>query len=741
MVPDTTQRSSFARTAFLRRSPGVVALCLSLVLAGCGGGSNPAPITSITPITPTTPATPTTPSTPSTPSTTEVTSVPAAVPHSISGSVTGLRGTGLVLQNNAGDDLAVNADGSFSFASKLDAGRAYVVTVKSQPTGPTQVCSVNKSAGTVADADINNVSVVCSTSSFAVGGSVAGLQGTGGLVLQNNSGDDITLNASGRFVFSMPVASSAGYAVTVKTQPTSPAQTCSVSQGTGTVTTAAIDNVAITCAPVAYPVSGTVSGLASGASLSLQNNGADNLTVSGNGFFQFATRVASAGTYAVTVLAQPATQTCTVSNGSGTVGSAAITNVAVYCSTNVITVGGTVTGLQGTGLVLQNNAGNDLTLSANGSFTFSTPIVVNSAYAVTVKTQPGVPAQDCTVANGSGTAGSSNVINVVVTCGIASAKMLFVGNSTAAISPGIQPYSMPGTPGTFSATPLPAKAVAGVNSLAVDEDKKIVYAVSQQSVSSFSFTQSGLSNPTSLFTAPFLLSSIVRDPLGRVLFAAESNSSFVGALPLDANGFVQPPTNGWWGTTGPGNAVMAVDPTGRFLYVANAGNQDIRLYRPDAAGSLTYPAWIGVLATTPSAITIDPSGKFLYSVSNAGGSGYVYPINQTTGVLGAAQLFTATNSDLIAMNPGGTLAFTTSGSQIWVYSRNPVDGSLSPLTVLPDASGTPITSLMVDPDGTRLFALQQVGVEAFNINMPYTFNSLGFVTAPSDPASTLGLSR
>lgn len=76
-------------------------------------------------------------------------------------------------------------------------------------------------------------------------------------------------------------------------------------------------------------------------------------------------------------------------------------------------IGGTVSGLNGSGLVLEDNGGDDLTVSANGDFTFATK--VPGAYAVTVKTEPGDPAQACTVANGSGT-GGANVTNVAVTC-------------------------------------------------------------------------------------------------------------------------------------------------------------------------------------------------------------------------------------------------------------------------------------------------------------------------------------
>jgi hypothetical protein len=79
------------------------------------------------------------------------------------------------------------------------------------------------------------------------------------------------------------------------------------------------------------------------------------------------------------------------------------------------TVGGTVGGLSGT-LVLQNNAGNDLSVAANGMFTFSTALVGGASYSVTVKTQPAVPLQNCVVTNGSGAVSAGNVTNVSIVC-------------------------------------------------------------------------------------------------------------------------------------------------------------------------------------------------------------------------------------------------------------------------------------------------------------------------------------
>ena len=77
------------------------------------------------------------------------------------------------------------------------------------------------------------------------------------------------------------------------------------------------------------------------------------------------------------------------------------------------TIGGTVSGLVGAGLVLQNNSGDNQSVSANGAFTFSTSIDSGAAYSVTVSTEP--TGQNCTVTNGSGKA-SANVTNIQVVC-------------------------------------------------------------------------------------------------------------------------------------------------------------------------------------------------------------------------------------------------------------------------------------------------------------------------------------
>jgi len=267
---------------------------------------------------------------------------------------------------------------------------------------------------------------------YAIGGTVSGLSGTG-LVLQNNVGNNLSVSANGSFTFTTAIASGGSYNVTVLTQPSSPTQTCGVASGSGTAS-ANVAGVQVTCTTNTYTIGGTVSGL-SGTGLVLQDNGGNNLTVFANGSFTFTAALASGTAYSVTVFSQPSSpaQTCgATAGGSGTVASANVTSVVVTCIT-IYTIGGTVSGLSGTGLELQNNVGNNLSVSANGSFTFTTAIASGGSYNVAVLTQPSSPTQACGVtAGGSGTVASANVTSVVVTCIIGSAGFVLTGSMTSA---------------------------------------------------------------------------------------------------------------------------------------------------------------------------------------------------------------------------------------------------------------------------------------------------------------------
>lgn len=168
---------------------------------------------------------------------------------------------------------------------------------------------------------------VASASTFTIGGTVSGLSGT--VVLQNNASDPLTVTADGPFQFATALANGGAYAVTVSAQPSG--QTCTVSNGTGTIAGAVVTNISVVCSALSFTVGGTVSGLADGESITVQNNGADDLSVSQNGSFVFAASVAYGAEYLVTLKTEPSGKTCTASGNSGRMATANVSNIQIAC--------------------------------------------------------------------------------------------------------------------------------------------------------------------------------------------------------------------------------------------------------------------------------------------------------------------------------------------------------------------------------------------------------------------------
>ncbi|MFA6032779.1 MAG: hypothetical protein WC889_07780 [Myxococcota bacterium] len=250
---------------------------------------------------------------------------------------------------------------------------------------------------------------------FFVGGSVnEQTSGKVSLQLQLNSAETITVS-DGPYKFNTQLPNGSHYNMTIATQPyemNPPVnEICEPSSASGIIHGNDI-TIPVFCGHC-FNVGGTVSGLLPGNTIVLQNNNDDNLAISSNGTFKFATPVMHTHTYNVTVFTQPSGQTCTVSSGSGMIDNADITNVSVNCLDGY-SVGGTISGLMGNAIVLQNNGSDNLSVSSDGDFTFPTGLKNGSAYNVTIYDQP--PGAECDVLNASGTIQSTNITNVLVEC-------------------------------------------------------------------------------------------------------------------------------------------------------------------------------------------------------------------------------------------------------------------------------------------------------------------------------------
>lgn len=146
--------------------------------------------------------------------------------------------------------------------------------------------------------------------------------------------------------------------------------------------------------------------------------------------FAFQDKLEYGDTYDVQVTTQPAHQRCDpgvpaggiYANNADTAGRLQTIDIAIACVINEYTVGGTITGLTGAGLVLANG-------STGGTYTAETPatppsttpityalptVKFGTTYGITVTRQPA--GQVCTIVNPTGTMGDANVTNVNVTC-------------------------------------------------------------------------------------------------------------------------------------------------------------------------------------------------------------------------------------------------------------------------------------------------------------------------------------
>jgi len=239
-----------------------------------------------------------------------------------------------------------------------------------------------------------------------IGGQISGLKGK--IILQNNNGDLLATNTDGLYDFSQSLNQGDQYAVTVKQQPAN--QTCSITNSVGTIGRTSKNNINVFCAIKSYLISGTLEGASDTVQVYL--NGIQPLALTQNGSFNFPTKIAGGTPYSVT--ATCSTQTCTVSNGSGTV-DGNVNNIVITSSSTSYTVGGSVSGLDGK-LDLTLNDTNPLSIGTDGTYVFETPLADGSYYQAKIDNQP--ENQTCTFATGtdSGTISGADVTNVDVQC-------------------------------------------------------------------------------------------------------------------------------------------------------------------------------------------------------------------------------------------------------------------------------------------------------------------------------------
>jgi hypothetical protein len=164
---------------------------------------------------------------------------------------------------------------------------------------------------------------------YSVGGTVSGLTANSGVLLTDAAGAGVFVSSNGRFSIANAFVDGAAYDVAVATDPGTPSIRCTVSHGRGLIAGSDVDDLAIECAPQAFDIGGTVSGV-DAVGLILSSRGLE-IAVSKDGRFAFPGKITNGSSYAVTIEQSPEGETCTIENNVGTVQGANV-NVVVTCA-------------------------------------------------------------------------------------------------------------------------------------------------------------------------------------------------------------------------------------------------------------------------------------------------------------------------------------------------------------------------------------------------------------------------
>jgi 6-phosphogluconolactonase len=514
---------------------------------------------------------------------------------------------------------------------------------------------------------------------------------------------------------------------------------------------------------VTYSIGGTVTGL-TGSGLVLLNNGTDDHAVSSAGAFTFANQLGSGAGYAVTVKTQPSspTQNCVVTNGSGTVGSTNIVTVAVACTVSTYTVGGTVSGLVGSGLTLAicthvAGPGGGLTfchdqkqIGGDGTYTLgSVPVGYPPRHDyVTIDQQPSLPLQRCVISNADVSAQAADGIGFTVSC----AGFSYVAN---AADNTLSSYSVDPTTGALAAVgmPIPTGASPYATVGLVDGNNRYVFVGNQDSneISGFAVdpTTGALTavpgSPFPAGTDPQAL-ALLNDG-AYILYVANAGSDNVSAYNIDdATGALNP-------LFGPGASTIATgkNPTSiaiggptnpslpfvaSFFYVANhGGSNDISAFNLDLTPVPGSPFRAG---GNPLSLAVGAGGKFLYSANpdatNPSISGF--SIDPTTGALSAlsGSPFSLPVSHYMATDQTGAYLYVTSGASIVGYSIDANTGALTALKGFPVATGANAYSITVDPTNQFLYVANDGAANISGFNLDASTGALIPMAGPLFPA-------
>jgi 6-phosphogluconolactonase (cycloisomerase 2 family) len=220
--------------------------------------------------------------------------------------------------------------------------------------------------------------------------------------------------------------------------------------------------------------------------------------------------------------------------------------------------------------------------------------------------------------------------------------------------------------------------------------------------------------PGSPFTVGTNPASMVLDPSSKFVYVANQGSNNVSAFAVNATTGALNQVPGSPFAAGKSPHAIAVDRSGKFVYVANEGSSNVSAYKIDTeTGTLTpvsgspFPA-----GDTPIAVTIDPAAGFIYVLNNNANvpswSTSAYSMDGSTGVLtpiSSSNIATTLGPLAATIDPAGKFLYEIGYfNPHWGVSPFTINTATGSLTEDLGGSGNVLPSAMaMNPTGKFLY--------------------------------------
>ena len=237
----------------------------------------------------------------------------------------------------------------------------------------------------------------------------------------------------------------------------------------------------------------------------------------------------------------------------------------------------------------------------------------------------------------------------------------------------------------------------------------------------------GLTFVTSMATGGVTPDALAIDPTGRVVYAANSGSNEVTRAAVDASGSTLTLAGTIRTRGGPSSlalvsAASAVSYVPRFAYVGNYNGDTVTTFSLNpTTGAPTKVGTDTATGNGPLSVAVDPRSRFAYVVNQAGDTVSTFSLDPTTGAPIKVGTDTATGDEpySVAIDPTGRFAYVSNGisDTVTTFSLNATTGA--PTKVADTAAGDSPRPLAVDPTGRFAYvANHNAGtVTTFSLNL------------------------